>query len=67
MRKRFILFLTIILLVTSILMTTFLVSKKENSQNVLGWKEVIIYLDPGHGGFDGGAIGIDGTYEKILF
>ncbi len=66
MRKRFILFLTIILLVTSILMTTFLVSKKENSQNVLGWKEVIIYLDPGHGGFDGGAIGIDGTYEKDI-
>lgn len=25
---------------------------------------VIIFIDPGHGGFDGGAIGADGTYES---
>ena len=27
---------------------------------------VIIYIDPGHGGSDGGAIGADGTYEKDI-
>lgn len=28
--------------------------------------KVIIFIDPGHGGFDGGAIGTDGTYEKEI-
>lgn len=26
----------------------------------------VIYIDPGHGGIDGGAIGSDGTYEKDI-
>lgn len=29
-------------------------------------KEISIYIDPGHGGFDGGASGNDGTLEKDL-
>ena len=29
-------------------------------------KTFSIYIDPGHGGFDGGAIGIDGTIEKDI-
>lgn len=27
---------------------------------------MIIYIDPGHGGIDGGCIGCDGTYEKDI-
>jgi len=26
----------------------------------------VIYIDPGHGGSDGGAVGIDGVYEKDI-
>lgn len=33
--------------------------KKEN-------KQLVIYIDPGHGGIDGGCVGIDGTYEKDI-
>lgn len=29
-------------------------------------EENIIYIDPGHGGPDGGAVGIDGIYEKDI-
>ena len=29
-------------------------------------KQKIIYIDPGHGGIDGGCVGIDGTFEKDL-
>jgi N-acetylmuramoyl-L-alanine amidase len=29
-------------------------------------KKGIIYIDPGHGGSDGGAIGKDGTYESFI-
>jgi N-acetylmuramoyl-L-alanine amidase len=31
-----------------------------------GEEKLIIYIDAGHGGSDGGAIGYDGTYEKDL-
>lgn len=29
-------------------------------------KEILIYIDPGHGGIDGGCVGVDGTYEKDI-
>lgn len=66
MRKWFILFLTIILLGITLLINNGVFSWKEKTQNVFGTSDIIIYLDPGHGGFDGGAIGIDGTYEKDI-
>ncbi|XMB67946.1 N-acetylmuramoyl-L-alanine amidase [Mycoplasmatota bacterium zrk1] len=29
-------------------------------------KEMAIYIDPGHGGYDGGAVGSDGTNEALI-
>lgn len=29
-------------------------------------KNILIYIDPGHGGIDGGCVGYDGTYEKDI-
>ena len=29
-------------------------------------KQKVVYIDPGHGGIDGGCIGCDGTYEKDI-
>jgi len=47
-----------ILFITST--SSIIVSKSiTNSQNV-------IYIDPGHGGADGGGVGKDGTYEKEI-
>lgn len=66
MRKWFILFLTIILLGLTLLVGKRVFSFRGETQNVFGTSDIGIYLDPGHGGFDGGAIGIDGTYEKNI-
>lgn len=30
------------------------------------FKQFVIYIDPGHGGIDGGCVGLDGTYEKDI-
>jgi len=35
-------------------------------EGVMATNKTIIFIDPGHGGFDGGAIGADGTYEKDI-
>ena len=40
--------------------------KKKSPQEKIS-KSKIIVLDPGHGGVDPGAIGIQATYEKKLF
>lgn len=58
MKKVF--FIIAILLLTSFLICVETVINKENEDII------IIVLDPGHGGRDGGAIGIDGTYEKDI-
>jgi N-acetylmuramoyl-L-alanine amidase len=64
MRKWSILFLTFLVFVLSffVVIHTFAVK----TENVFGNANIAIYLDPGHGGFDGGAIGNDGTYEKNI-
>ena len=36
------------------------------SASVKGKKELTVIIDAGHGGYDGGAVGADGTYEKQL-
>lgn len=60
--KKLVLIIAIVLL-SGVLIITEAVSKEINNN------EIIIFIDPGHGGSDGGAIGNDGTYEKdiVLF
>lgn len=55
-----ILFIISLVLLTSTFIITEVVSEELNDN------EIIIFIDPGHGGSDGGAIGIDGTYEKDI-
>ncbi len=57
------LFLASVMCITSILISKIeLVSLNTISNNMLP----VIIIDAGHGGEDGGAIGIDGTYEKNI-
>lgn len=38
----------------------------KDSQTVANSNPVMVLIDPGHGGFDGGAVAEDGTYEKHI-
>ena len=55
----------ILILVVGVIMTCL---KTENEALVSGEKidEISIVIDPGHGGFDGGAVAKDGTVEKDI-
>ena len=55
----------ILVLVVGVIMTCL---KTENEALVSGEKidEISIVIDPGHGGFDGGAVAKDGTVEKDI-
>ena len=55
----------ILILVVGVLMTCL---KTQNGALVSGEKidEISIVIDPGHGGFDGGAVAKDGTVEKDI-
>jgi N-acetylmuramoyl-L-alanine amidase len=64
MRKWSILFLTFLIFGLSLFAVIKTFALK--TENVFGNDNIAIYLDPGHGGFDGGAIGNDETYEKDI-
>lgn len=53
----------IIIVVAIFLLTSFFICA-EVVMKKLEDKGITVFIDPGHGGSDGGAIGIDGTYEK---
>ena len=55
----------ILVLVVGVIMTCL---KTENEALVSGEKidEISIVIDPGHGGFDGGAVAKDGTVENVI-
>ena len=58
-----ILFLTFIILIIAFASTTIYMVRAENKTE----KNIVVYLDPGHGGFDGGAVSnINGLVEKEL-
>ncbi|HHU55513.1 MAG TPA: N-acetylmuramoyl-L-alanine amidase CwlD, partial [Acholeplasmataceae bacterium] len=58
MKKVFFIFIILLLASLFICVEAVMDSNKKS--------DIIIYLDPGHGGRDGGAIGVDGTYEKDI-
>jgi N-acetylmuramoyl-L-alanine amidase len=56
MKRLFIIFGMIVIAISIVLVESVMVSGKV----------ITIYIDPGHGGSDGGAIGSEGTYEKDI-
>ena len=56
LKKLFIIFGMIVIAMSVVLVESIIVSGKV----------ITVYIDPGHGGSDGGAIGADGTYEKDI-
>ncbi len=57
------LFISIVVCVTSILVCQI---QFASSNKIINKNLPVIIIDAGHGGEDGGAIGIDGTYEKEI-
>ena len=61
MEKRLTKIINVLFLIVLFVLSYTLVTAKINYKG-----ENIIYIDPGHGGPDGGAVGIDGLYEKDI-
>ena len=62
LRRRLVLFSALLIL---LLFLTHMLEKKQNT-SVMGGIGSTLVIDPGHGGIDSGAVGVDGTRESDL-
>jgi N-acetylmuramoyl-L-alanine amidase len=61
LNKKCFVILIVLVVLTSTLYLTFSITKRMSMTN-----EVVIVLDAGHGGRDGGSVGVNGTVERDL-
>lgn len=54
------------LAIICVLCSVFTVISKTSSSNIIKGEEKTVIIDPGHGGYDGGAVAEDGTVEKNI-
>lgn len=66
MKKIYVLFLMISVTVVFCLITSINGSETKPANAVPELKKKVIIIDPGHGGFDGGAVAFNGTPEKNI-
>lgn len=68
MKKNNIIFTTVIVSLALVFSCVFTIYKKAETLSVNSFpqKEITVIIDPGHGGIDGGATGVDGSVEKDI-